>query len=164
MKVLFPGSFDPITKGHYELIKRASNVFEEVVISIMINPNKKTIFTIDERIEFINESIEGLNNIKVVSEEGLTVNACVKHGCNAMLRGVRNSQDIEYEGELAKANKFLNKDIETIIMIADNDQSIISSSFIKEMVINGVDVSDLLPELSKEHIQKSLQKLLLKAN
>ena len=126
-KAIFAGSFDPITNGHLDIINRASKLFDELQIGVLINPNKKGLFSLEKRVDLIKSCTSHLNNIKVVSFEGLLVNYCKNNGIDTLVRGVRNGADIEYELQMAHMNKELNPDIETIILPTTTKYSFISS-------------------------------------
>ncbi|TDW20828.1 phosphopantetheine adenylyltransferase [Breznakia blatticola] len=140
-KAIYPGSFDPITKGHYDIIERSSKVFDEVVIVLMKNPDKKALFTIEERIEMIKQTCANLPNVTVDVGEGLTVHYAKKQNAKVMIRGIRAVQDYEYELRNATANMWLDADVETCFFMAKPEYSFLSSSSVKEIASFGGDVS-----------------------
>ena len=152
-KGIFAGSFDPITNGHLDIICRASKLFDELQIGVLYNPNKKGLFNFDERIELIKSCTNHLNNIKIVSFDGLLVNYCQKNEIDTLVRGVRTGADIEYELQMAHMNRELNPNIETIILPTKTEYSFISSSLIKEVLTVGGDVKDLVPKVVLEHLE-----------
>lgn len=158
MKVCYPGTFDPITKGHLDIIIRASKQFEEVVVLVMSNPNKKSLFTKEERKELIDLSLEEyqLSNVTVVIGEGLTVEKVKELGATALIRGIRAVSDYEYELIQATANMQLDASIETIFFIAQPKYSFLSSSIVKEIASYGKDISDFVPEVITERILNRL--------
>lgn len=145
-KVLFPGSFDPFTLGHYRLVQRALWLFDEVIIAIGNNTNKKTMFTLDERLKNINNIYKNNSKVSVVSYDTLTMDFCKKSGIGIVLRGVRNIQDFEYEKNIADINRKLSN-IETIFIVSESEYSHISSSLVRELINYNKDVSELLPRI-----------------
>lgn len=160
MKVaVYPGSFDPITNGHLDIIKRALKIFDKVIILVSINENKKYHFTNEEKIKMIKEALieEKLDNVEVDSYSGLTLDYCKKINANVLIRGLRIVSDFEYEWSLAAANEFIDSNIEMVFFMAHQKTSFISSSSINEMFNNGVDVSSLVPNaVVKMYKNKSL--------
>lgn len=146
VKAIFAGSFDPITNGHIDIIERASKLFDKLIIGILINPNKKTMFTISERIELIKKSTEHIENIEVISFEGLLVDYCKKNDVSVLVRGIRSTADVEYELQMAHMNKELANEIETIILPTSTKYSYISSSLIKEVLSFDADIENLVPK------------------
>ena len=125
-KVLYPGSFDPITKGHMNIIEQASNLFDEVVIAVMQNPSKKSgLFTLEERLEMIRKLYQNMDNIKVISARGAAVDVALLNECKAIIRGLRSLSDYDYEVQLQQIN--------TVCLFADKDYQFISSSMVKEV-------------------------------
>ena len=123
---IVPGSFDPITYGHIDIIKRSTQLFDEVIVAILVNPDKKYLFTLEEREEMINESIKDFNNVKVDSFSGLLVNYAKKVNSTVIVRGLRAVSDFEYEMQLTFMNKALDDNIETFYMMANKQYSFIS--------------------------------------
>ncbi len=160
MKVaVYPGSFDPITNGHLDIIKRALKIFDKVIVLVSINENKKYHFTNEEKIKMIKEALieEKLDNVEVDSYSGLTLDYCKKINANVLIRGLRIVSDFEYEWSLAAANEFIDSNIEMVFFMAHQKTSFISSSSINEMFNNGVDVSSLVPNaVVKMYKNKSL--------
>lgn len=144
-KAIYPGSFDPITNGHLDIIYRAAKIFDEVVVLVANNDDKKSLFTKDQKVEMIQETIKDLNNVTIDSFDGLTVEYAKKIGATALIRGLRVVSDFEYEWKLAATNTFINKDIETVFFMASNDNNFISSSIINELYHEGIDISSLVP-------------------
>lgn len=145
MKACYPGTFDPITKGHLDIIIRAASIFDEVVVLIMNNPRKKCLFSIEERKEMIEKSIS-LKNVRVKVGEGLTVDYAKKIGAKVIIRGIRAVSDYEYELQQATANLMLNEEIETLFFIAKPKYSFLSSSVVKEIAENGGEINEFVPE------------------
>ncbi len=147
MKIgVYPGSFDPITNGHLDVIERASKIFDEVIVLIAINNEKKSFFNVEERREMIKESTKHMKNVKVDSYDGLTMRYAKKVNAIALIRGLRVVSDFEYEWKLAAANEFIDNSIEMIFFMAKKETSFISSSSIKELYQNQVDISSLVPK------------------
>ena len=153
-KAIFAGSFDPITNGHLDLINRASKLFDDLQIGVLVNPNKKGLFDLEKRVDLIKSCTSHLDNIKVVSFEGLLVNYCKNNGIDTLVRGIRNGADIEYELQMAHMNKELNPDIETIILPTTTKYSFISSSLIKEVLNFDADVKNLVPKEVLKELKK----------
>jgi len=143
-RVVCPGSFDPITFGHLDIIKRASELFDEVVIAVLVNTTKKTLFTVDERLEMIREVTAELPNVRVDSWRGLLVDYCQAHGVKAIVKGLRAVTDFDYELQMSQINLQL-KGIETLFMATAPAHSFLSSSLVKEIATFGGDVSAYLP-------------------
>ena len=147
MKVaIYPGSFDPITNGHLDILKRASRVFDKVIVLVAVNPNKKTRFSDQERVAMIKEAITDLDNVEVDSYNGLTVKYAKEHGATHLIRGLRAVSDFEYEFQLASANEFADSSIDMVFFMARDDKTFISSSAIMELYQSGVDISGLVPQ------------------
>ncbi|MGL6105354.1 pantetheine-phosphate adenylyltransferase [Romboutsia sp.] len=153
-KAIFAGSFDPITNGHLDIICRSAKIFDELQIGVLYNPNKKGLFNFDERVELIEACTNHLNNIKVVSFDGLLVNYCKEQGIDTLVRGIRSGADIEYELQMAHMNKELNPDIETIILPTSTKYSYISSSLIKEVLAFDADIKNLVPGVVLEELKR----------
>ena len=139
-KAIFAGSFDPITNGHLDIICRASKLFDELQIGVLYNPNKKGLFTFEERVHLIESCTSHLDNVKIVSFDGLLVNYCEENQIDTLVRGVRSGADVEYELQMAHMNRELNPNIETIILPTTTKYSFISSSLIKEVLTFDADV------------------------
>lgn len=147
---IYPGSFDPITIGHIDIIQRASKLFDEVVVLLAVNPNKKCRFDLKTRIEMLEISLKEFKNVRVDYYDGLTMEYAKKIGAVALIRGLRVVSDFEYEWSLSAANEFINKDIEMVFLMAHKELAFISSSTIDELYKSGVDISPLVPAVVKE--------------
>lgn len=146
MKIaVFPGSFDPITLGHYDIIKRGSTLFDKIIIAIGVNAEKKYMFPLEERKRFIEEAFASMPNIEVITYEGLTIDLCKKVGAKFILRGLRNPADFEFEKAIAHTNRLLSK-IETVFLLTASQTSYISSSIVRDVLRNGGDYTKLVPE------------------
>lgn len=158
MKVLYPGSFDPITAGHLDIIRRCSECFEEVIVTIMKNPKKTCTFTEIERKALIEKCVVGLKNVKVEIGEGLTVEYAKKMGCKGLIRGIRAVADYEYEMAQATSNMILDSDIETFFLLAKPEYSFLSSSIAKEVASYGGDISNFIPKQIVNDVTERLKK------
>ena len=154
---IVPGSFDPITYGHIDIIKRSAQLFDEVIVAILVNPDKKYLFTLKEREEMINESIKDFNNVKVDSFSGLLVNYAKKVNSTVIVRGLRAVSDFEYEMQLTFMNKALDDNIETFYMMANKQYSFISSSIVKGVSGFGADLSKFVPKHVEERLEKKVK-------
>ena len=147
MKIaIYPGSFDPITNGHLDILERATRVFGKVIVLIAINPNKHSRFSSEERLAMVKEAVAGFKNVEVDSYDGLTVRYAKEHGATHLIRGLRAVSDFEYEFQLASANEFADSSIDMVFFMARGEKSFISSSAIFELHNSGVDISNLVPE------------------
>jgi pantetheine-phosphate adenylyltransferase len=144
-RAIFPGSFDPITLGHEDIIKRAVNLFDEVIVAIGINSEKKYMFTLQERMGFIKEAFINEPKVTVVSYEGLTVDFCKKNNVKFILRGLRNPADFEFEKAIAHTNRDL-APIETVFLLTAANTSYISSSIVRDVIRNHGDYTKLVPK------------------
>lgn len=144
-RAIFPGSFDPLTLGHYDIIKRGITLFDELVIAIGINADKKYMFSLEERTKFIEEAFIDEPKIKVVTYEGLTVDFCKKVDADFILRGLRNPGDFEFEKAIAHTNRKLSE-IETVFLLTSSGKSYISSSIVRDVIRNGGDYTGLVPD------------------
>ena len=147
-RIVFPGSFDPITNGHDDILKRAIPLFDEILIAVGVNVDKSYMFSIKKRIEFIDSVYKNENKIKVRSYEGLTVDFCKKNNISYILRGLRNPSDFEFEKTMAHLNNSMSQ-IETIFLLTSLENSFISSSLVREIIKNGVDYSPFVPKSIK---------------
>jgi pantetheine-phosphate adenylyltransferase len=144
-RALFPGSFDPITLGHYDIIKRGVKLFDEVVVAIGINADKKYMFSVEERKAFIENAFKHQPKVKVTTYEGLTVDFCKEINAKFILRGLRNPADFEFEKAIAHTNRKLSK-IETVFLLTAAKTSYISSSIVRDVIRNGGDYTVLVPD------------------
>lgn len=142
---IFPGSFDPITLGHYDIIKRGISLFDKVIVAIGVNAEKKYMFTLEERLHFIRESFKDEPKVEVITYEGLTIDLCKKMGAKFILRGLRNPADFEFEKAIAHTNRRLSK-IETVFLLTAANTSYISSSIVRDVLRNGGDYTILVPD------------------
>ena len=155
-RAVYPGSFDPVTYGHIDIIERSASVFDKVIVAVFINPAKEPLFSREERVQLLEESVGKLsdNNIIIDSFSGLTTDYVKKQNAGAIIRGLRAISDFEGEFQMASMNKQLNANIETIFFMTDTKYSFLSSSVIKEVAQFGGDVSDLVPDCIREALYK----------
>ena len=144
-RVVCPGSFDPVTNGHLDVISRAAGLHDEVVVAVLINITKKSLFTTDERVDMIREVTKEYPNVRVERFHGLLVNFCTANGINAIVKGLRAVSDFEYEMQMAQMNYRLAK-VETLFVTTNPQYSFLSSSLVKEIAMYGGDVAGLVPE------------------
>ena len=151
MRALYPGSFDPLTNGHMDLIERAAALFGQVTVAVLSNPNKKPAFSVDQRIGQIQCATRHLNGIDVISFDGLTVHCAVTHQADLILRGLRAMSDFEYELQIAHTNRSLAEDLETVFLATSTRHSFLSSSVVKEVARFGGPVDHMVPkEVAKD--------------
>jgi pantetheine-phosphate adenylyltransferase len=149
---VFPGSFDPITLGHHDIIKRGVSLFDRVIVAIGVNAEKKYMFTLEERLHFIRESFKDEPKVEVITYEGLTIDLCKKVGAKFILRGLRNPADFEFEKAIAHTNRRLSK-IETVFLLTAANTSYISSSIVRDVLRNGGDYTILVPDAVRVKLQ-----------
>lgn len=157
MKVLYAGSFDPITCGHLDLIKRCSEIFEEVVVTIFNNISKNYMFTCEERVEFVKVAVSNIKNVTVDLSDETVAQYCKKNNIKVVIRGIRTVSDYEYELSMSSYNKFLNDDLETVFMMASPEYSFVSSSGVKEISTYDDKFKNLVPD----DVAKALRKRVL---
>ncbi len=143
---VFPGSFDPITKGHEDLILRGTALFDEVIVALGTNTTKNYMFSVEQRLQWIKEVFQSVPSIRVVSYTGLTVDFCKKENAKIILRGIRNSIDMEYENSIAQMNKTIAPEIETVLLFATPACAAVNSTTVRELIKNKADVSAFLPQ------------------
>ncbi|WP_409022400.1 pantetheine-phosphate adenylyltransferase [Dellaglioa sp. P0083] len=155
MNAVFPGSFDPLTNGHLDIIVRSSQIFDKVIVAVMTNTKKKSLFTANEKVDLISEAIFSLANVEVVSvESDLTINLMHQLDAKIIIRSVRNNRDFEYEKDIALMNKELDETVETVLMLANPKYAHISSSLMKEIFKFDGDISNMVPN----HIKVAMLK------
>lgn len=145
-RAIFPGSFDPITKGHESVVIRSLDLFDKIIIAIGINDNKNQFFPIDLRMEWIKQVFSEYPSVSVVKYEGLTVDLCKKHKANYILRGLRTSADFEFERSIGQVNHSLDPGIETVFLLTCAEHTAISSSIVREVYRHGGDISQFIPD------------------
>ena len=158
IKAIYPGTFDPITIGHLDVILRAAKIYDKLIIAIMENRSKTCTFSREERKKLIEECIKDLDNVEVIVGEGLTVNMAEENDCRIIVRGIRAVSDYESELALATANMNLNNNIETVFMVAKPELSFLSSSIAKEIASFNGDISDYIPPAIIKKVSEKLYK------
>ena len=143
---IFPGTFDPITMGHLDIVERTLGMFDKIIISIGVNANKQTMFSLDKRKEWIQEIFKSHPQVEVESYEGLTVNFCAKKNAQFILRGIRSVGDFEYEKAIADMNRMVNPNIETFFLACSPKYSSFSSSIVRDLIRNHADISQFVPK------------------
>lgn len=156
MKVIYAGSFDPVTNGHLDIILRARDIFGEVIVAILNNKNKKAMFSIEERISLLKEVLKDEKNIEIDFFEGLLVDYAKEKKCRTVVRGIRNSLDYENEQTLARANMYYTNGIETIFLLASNENLYVSSSLAKEVAYFNGDLSNFVPKIVSDAINDKI--------
>ena len=156
-RAIYPGTFDPVTYGHIDLIKRAQEIFPEVIVAAAHNPHKKPIFSIKERVAMLKEATRGLKGIEVVEFEGLIVDYARKHKAKVLIRGLRMLSDFEYEFQMALTNRKLSGDIETIFLMPHESYSYLSSRLLKETASLGADLSSFVPDFVEKALKEKLR-------
>lgn len=152
---IYPGSFDPITLGHVDVVNRASQMFQKIIMAVVRNPGKKSHISLENRVDMVRESVAHLQNVHVESFEGLTVDLAKKHRANIIIRGLRAVSDFEYEFMMSQMNKQLCPDIETIFMMAGLEYQFLSSSMIKEVARLGGKIDNLVPENVRNYLSSN---------
>ena len=147
-----PGSFDPVTNGHLDIITRAANMFDKVIVVVATNSTKKNSFTPEERVEMIKKCIPDINNVEVVHYDGLLADYAATRGATAIIKGLRAMSDFEYEFQMALANKKLNPNVETLFLTTASQNMYLSSSMVKQIATMNGDISGFVPEVIKQDI------------
>lgn len=153
---VYPGSFDPVTNGHLDIIERGLKLFDKLIVTIMFNPAKKSLFTVEERLELLEKSLEKFPNIEIDSFSGLLVDYAAKQKARAILRGMRAVSDFEHEFQMALMNRRLNREIQTVFLITGTQWIFTSSSIIKEAARFGGNISSMVPPAVNEKLKKKL--------
>lgn len=155
-KAIYPGSFDPVTEGHLDIIKRAALLADELIVAVLINEQKCPFFSLEERVEILEDLLRPIENVKVTCYKGLLADFVKEQNINAIIRGLRSSADFEYEFITAQVNKALSDKIETIFLLADSNYSYISSSMVKEVASFGGNISKFVPASVESRIVQKL--------
>ena len=156
---LYPGSFDPITNGHLDVLERAAKMFDEVVIAVLRNPAKKSFLSVDKRVELIKESIKDMKNVSVDSFDGLTVEYARSINAKFLIRGLRTITDFEYEVQLCQTNQVIAPDIDTVCLPTKPQHNFISSSIVRELANHKTDISKFVPKNVVEYLQDDIRKV-----
>lgn len=158
MKIaIYPGSFDPVTKGHLDILKTATELFDKVIIAVAHNSAKQSFLPVEKRVELICESVKNLPNVEVDAFEGLTINYAKQKDATILIRGLRAVSDFEYEMQLSQANSALSSDIKTVFLTTKPKYNFISSSTIKEIYLNNGDISKFVPEPVNDYLTNSFK-------
>ena len=153
---LYPGSFDPITNGHLDVLERASRMFDRVVIAVLNNTNKKSFLPIQTRVDLIKETIKGMKNVTVDSFDGLTVEYAKKIGAKFLIRGLRTITDFEYEVQLSQTNQVIAPEIDTVFLSTKTEHNFISSSMVRELSNYNTDISKFVPKNVAEYLNSAV--------
>ena len=156
IRALYPGSFDPVTRGHMDLVERALRLFDSVTVAVAVNRAKQALLPIEERVELLRAVLP--KNVEVTTFQGLVVDYCKREGFGAILRGLRTVSDFEYEYQMALTNRHLNQDVETVFVMPSARYSYVSSSLIKDIVRHGGDVGAFLVPVVEERLRRRLEK------
>ncbi len=155
--VVYPGSFDPVTYGHVDLIKRAAQIYDEVVVAVAINTHKKTLFDSEERVDLLKRSIEGIANVRIEVFSGLIIAYARKNSIKVLIRGLRMISDFEYELQMALTNRRLDETIETVFLMPSERYSFLSSTLIKEAAALDADLSSFVPDFVEKRLKELLK-------
>ncbi len=155
---VYAGTFDPITFGHIDLIERAANIFDQIIVAVAVNSNKKPLFSLEERVSMTKEVLSEYPNVRVLGFDSLLLDFARQHKANVILRGLRTVTDFDYEFQLASMNRHLNHDIESIFLMPAENFMYISSSLVREVALLGGDVTGLVPEVIVQALQNKRQK------
>lgn len=153
---VYPGSFDPVTNGHLDIITRASKLFDKLIVGVLYNPNKHSLFTFEERVSILKECVKELGNVEIDSFSGLLIDYCKEKNISSIIRGLRAVSDFEYELQMAQMNRQLDSEVETVILTTSTQYSFLSSSLIKEVARFKGDVSNLVPDIVQVELHKKL--------
>ncbi|AHM56752.1 phosphopantetheine adenylyltransferase CoaD [Peptoclostridium acidaminophilum DSM 3953] len=154
---VYPGSFDPITKGHLDIIVRGSKLFDKLIVAVLKNQSKKSMFTIDERVDMLKLITNDIPNVEVDMFSGLLVDYCKDKEVNAIIRGLRAISDFEYELQMAQMNRQLNQEVETIFLTTSTQYSFLSSSLVKEVASLNGDIGEFVPDIVLNELNKKLK-------
>ncbi len=157
MKAIYPGSFDPVTNGHIEIIKRAAKQVDHLVVAVLYNPSKKGLFSLEEKVELLEAVLKDMDNVEVDCFSGLLSDYVREKNCTTLIRGLRAVSDLEYEMQMAIANKKLNEDIETLFMVSNPEYSYLSSSIVREVALFNGDVSCFVPKLVENALKEKIK-------
>lgn len=160
---VYPGSFDPVTRGHLDLVERSLHLFDSITVAVAENSSKTPVFSLEERQEILREVLPQTPRVQVAAFRGLVVDFCRAHGFSAILRGLRTVADFEYEFQMALTNRHLNPEVETIFVMPSEQYSYVSSSLIKDVVRHGGDVSKFLPPAVETRLRQRLADLQARA-
>lgn len=157
-KAVYPGSFDPVTFGHLDIIERASRVVDEVIVAVLVNSSKKPLFTIEERVSMLEQATKQFSNVRIETFQGLTVDFARSVGANIMVRGLRAVSDFESEMQIAQTNHSLNPEIDTVFFTTSLEYAFLSSTIVREVASYGSDVSNMVPDAVAEKLRERFEK------
>ena len=157
MKVIYPGSFDPVTYGHLDIIERCSKKFDHVIIAVLNNVSKEGLYKTEERIELLKKTTSGFENVEIDSFTGLLADYVKKKNCNTLIRGLRAVSDYEYEMQMALVNRKLDPEIETFFMVSNSEYIYLSSSIVKEIALHGGNIDSFVPKVVAESLKKKIR-------
>src|SRR3989338_5751646 len=155
---IYPGSFDPVTLGHIDLIKRASKIFDQVIVSVAINVAKRPLFSIEERVEMLKATTKGIKGVKVETFDGLVTEYAKRKKVNVLIRGLRMLSDFEYEFQMAWTNRRIAETVETVFLMPSEHYSFLSSTLLKEAASLGADISSFVPRFVEKRLKERLKK------
>jgi len=155
--LVYPGSFDPVTNGHLDIIERAAKICDKLIVAVLVNRNKAPVFSIEERVALLKEVLDGKPNIEIAAFSGLLVDFMKKKGANTIIKGLRAVSDFEYEFQMALLNKHLDNNIETLFMMTGINYSYLSSSAVRELASHGGNIKGLVPDIIIDRIYKKFE-------
>ena len=151
---IYPGTFDPITNGHIDIIRRALKIFDKLIVSVALNPRKNPLFSIEQRVELIQQGLEGLKHVEILPFDNLLTDFARVNNATVIIKGLRAVSDFEYELQMGLMNRNLDQSIETLFMIPSQEYSFLSSNFVKEIAKHGGDIHKLVPKIVAEKLSK----------
>jgi len=152
--IVFPGSFDPITNGHLDIVKRAIPLFDSVIVAVGVNTQKASLFSLEKRLEWLREVFKNYPNVEIASFEGLTVKFCEQRNAHYLLRGLRNASDFDYEKTISQLNTIIGKDLETVFLISAPEFSHISSTIVREIIKGKGEISKFVPDFIANQVKE----------
>jgi pantetheine-phosphate adenylyltransferase len=158
-RAIYPGSFDPVTNGHLDIVQRAASVFDEVIVAVAVNLGKAPMFTTEERMEMLREACAHISNVRIEAFTGLLVRYAEEHQANVIVKGLRALSDFEFEFEMALMNRRLDEEIETVFMMTNAEYSYLSSSIVREVALLGGSVEGLVPKIVEKYLSTKLSVL-----
>jgi pantetheine-phosphate adenylyltransferase len=156
---LYPGTFDPITYGHIDIAVRAAKIFSKVIAVVADNPSKNILFTVEERIEMVRESLKNIRGIEVIRHRGLIVNCVERHGATAIIRGLRALSDMEYEFQMAFTNRNMSRKVETVFLMPSSEYTYLSSSMVKQIASLNGDIHAFVPQVVQERLERKVRQM-----
>ena len=157
LKAIYPGSFDPVTNGHIDIIKRSAAIVDELIVGVLQNKKKTPLFSVAERVEMLKEVTKDIPNVKIIQFEGLLIDFAKREGANAIVRGLRAVTDFEYELQMAQTNRKLDSNVETLFIMTSLEYSYLSSSTVREVASFNGDISQFVPEFVEKKVKEKFQ-------